>query len=112
MISECACGQPLLANNDYCPQCHQQNARSTVGTFGFVPWWGWVFVVACGAIPLVSLGGALPTGLGVGAAAAVAGISKRPDWPIAGRVAACGGIALAAWMAFVLIAVVTARIRS
>lgn len=99
MIAECTCGQPLLPDNEYCPECNQKNPRSTVGVFGFVPWWGWVFVVACGAIPLVTLGGALPTGLGVGGAAACAAIAKRPDWPIAGRVAACAGIAFVAWVA-------------
>jgi hypothetical protein len=112
MIAECKCGQPLLANNEYCPQCHQKNPRSTVGAFGFVPWWGWLFVVACGAIPIVTMGGALPGALGFGAAAACAGISKRPDWPIAGRVAACAGITVAAWVGFGVIVLGAARIGS
>ena len=111
-IAECKCGQPLFANNEYCPQCQEKNPRSTVGAFGLLPWWGWVCVVACGAIPILTMGGALPGALGFGAAAACAGISKRPDWPIAGRVAACAGIVVAAWVVLGVIALGAARLGS
>lgn len=93
MLAECSgCGQPLFDNLEYCPQCNRKNPDSKVTTYGFVPWWGWVFVVACGAIPVLTLGGAVPTGLGAGAA--------------------CAGIAVAAWVVLAAFLAGVSRMRS
>lgn len=103
MISECAkCGQPLLDQYaEYCPGCQERNPNTSVGTFGFVPLWAWVFIVACGAIPVVTMGGAVPFALGGGAAVGCATVAKKPRWSAATRVGACVGITLGAWVAFV-----------
>lgn len=37
---------------------------------GAVPSWAWIFVAACAVIPFITLGGALPAGIGFGAAVA------------------------------------------
>src|SRR5262245_4710645 len=104
MITDCPkCGQPLMANTEYCPQCKQRHAGTTAGAFDGVPWWGWIFVVACGAIPVISLGGAIPAALGVGAAGACAAVSKKPDMSGALRLGACFGITMGAWFLFVLL---------
>ena len=113
MIAECRqCGQPLLDDTEYCPQCKTKNPNSKVGTFGQVPAWGWIFVAGCGAIPLVTLGGAIPVVIGLGAAGACASIAKRPDWTIIGRVAACGAITTAAWIALLIFLILAGKISS
>lgn len=73
------------------------------------PMWAWIFVVACVAIPVVSLGGAIPGALGGGGAFACYTVARRPTG--AGtRVAACAGIVLACWLAFVAFAVAVAAL--
>jgi hypothetical protein len=103
MIAECACGQPLMNNMEACPQCHRPNANTTVRATDGVPLWGWLFMVACVAIPVISLGGALPAAIGAGAASACVAISKKPDRSILFRVGACTAITLAAWCLFILL---------
>ena len=35
--------------------------KITLETFKHVPWWTWIFIVVCAAIPVSTLGGAIPT---------------------------------------------------
>jgi hypothetical protein len=72
--------------------------QSLKEAFSGLPPWAWPFVVACFAIPVVTLGGALPTGIGFGAASGCAQVSKKADWETPARVLACAGIAAAAWI--------------
>ena len=68
-----------------------------------IPPWAWVFVVACGIIPVLTLGGAIPTGIGVGGAAACIGVARNPSMPVAGRVVLCAVITVGCWAAVILI---------
>ena len=78
--------------------------------FSGVPGWAWPFIAACFAIPLRTLGGALPTGLGFGAAAGCAQVSKKPDWETMPKVVTCAGIAGGAWLLILaLIAALASR---
>jgi hypothetical protein len=80
-------------------------------TFSGLPGWAWPFVVACFAIPLISLGGALPTGIGFGAAAGCAQVAKKPDWETMPRVLACAGIAGVAWVLFLALIAAMAQVQ-
>jgi hypothetical protein len=79
--------------------------------FSGLPPWAWVFVVACFAIPVITVGGALPTGIGFGAAGGCAQVAKKPDWETVPKVLACAGITAGAWILVfgVLAAVFAAR---
>lgn len=78
--------------------------------FSGVPGWAWPFIAACFAIPLMTMGGALPTGLGFGAAAGCAQVAKKPDWETMPKVVTCAGIAGGAWILILaLIAALASR---
>jgi hypothetical protein len=78
--------------------------------FSGLPGWAWPFVVACFAIPVVSVGGALPTGLGFGAAAGVAQVAKKPEWETMPKVLVSAAIAGGAWILFLaLVAALASR---
>jgi hypothetical protein len=62
-----------------------------------LPPWAWAFVVLCGAIPLVTLGGAIPAAIGFGAAAGCSGAARFKSWSTATRVGICLAITVAAW---------------
>ncbi|HLF92382.1 MAG TPA: hypothetical protein VJB14_02905 [Planctomycetota bacterium] len=78
-----------------------------------MPGWAWVFIVLCAAIPVITLGGAIPGAIGGGAAAGCAGVSRIQTLSTAARVGICIGITVAAWVAFVVIvgSLVAARRR-
>ncbi len=68
-----------------------------------MPKWAWLFVLACIAIPVVALGGALPAIIGfVGAYACVA-VVRKVEWKPIGRVAAAIGVVAAAWGVFLVL---------
>ena len=73
--------------------------------FTGLPAWAWLFIIGCAAIPIVSLGGAIPGALGFGAAAGCANLAKREKWPVGARVLACAALAGGAWMLFLAFAV-------
>lgn len=77
---------------------------------GKMPWWGWAFVVACLAIPVVALGGALPIIIGLICAGACARISISPTMSVPVRVLCCLGVTLAAWAAFIALLGVTSKL--
>lgn len=79
--------------------------------FKGLPSWAWLFVVGCMAIPVVSLGGAIPAGLGFGSAAACANLAKRAGWETPIKVLACAGVTGGAWVLFVVFVVVVASIQ-
>ena len=41
-----------------------------------LPSWAWIFIIACGIIPIISLGGAIPVAIGLSGAAMCASIAK------------------------------------
>jgi hypothetical protein len=67
------------------------------------PWWAWAFVVACILIPVVSLGGAIPGGLGAGGAAACYGVAGNDNWEAPTRIVACVIITLLCWILFLML---------
>jgi hypothetical protein len=68
-----------------------------------VPKWAWPFMVACVAIPVVSLGGALPAGLAAAGVGGMLSAARTSRWSTAMRVGACALITLACWGAFGLV---------
>ena len=76
----------------------QKKNESLKEAFSGLPPWAWIFVVACFAIPVITVGGALPTGIGFGAAGGCAQVAKKTDWETPPKVLACAGIAAGAWI--------------
>jgi hypothetical protein len=74
--------------------------------------WAWAFVIACGIIPFITMGGALPALLGVGGATSVMSISRQSRWSLAMRVGSCAGITLACWTGLALLGTVMARVKA
>jgi hypothetical protein len=108
VITECTqCGQPLLDNIEYCPQCKKPNPFERVRPFDYVPLWGWPFIILTGAVPAIAVlsGGALAGSqisavVGIGAAYACARTIKNPNRSIAARLARCVGFTVGAWSVF------------
>jgi len=63
-----------------------------------IPAWGYVFAGACGILPVLTLGGAIPGAVGFGGAAACIGISRDQSKSVGVRVAICIAIAVACWL--------------
>lgn len=68
-----------------------------------IPWWAWVFAVACGAIPVLTLGGALPGAIGFGGAGACVTLARNRELPVVVRVAFCTAITAACYTAVIAI---------
>jgi hypothetical protein len=79
--------------------------------FSDLPAWAWVFVVACLALPVVNLGGAIPGALGFGGAAGCANVAKKTDWEGAPRVLVCALITGGVWTLFFAFAVAVVALR-
>jgi hypothetical protein len=111
LMPKCA----LFVNGREVPPLRGQAIRAAVPKAGKLPGggivppgmpgWGWIFVVSCGAIPLVTLGGALPIIIGLGGAAACAAVAARTSMPVVSRVVICVAIALASWAVLVAVLV-------
>ena len=63
-----------------------------------IPAWAWVFAVACGIIPVLTLGGAIPGAIGFGGAGGCIAVARDPSKPVAVRVALCVGITALCWV--------------
>ena len=77
-----------------------------------IPPWAWIFVVACGIIPLLTLGGAIPGALGFGGAGGCIAVARNPSLSIVTRVMACVGITAASWIGLVVLLVVIAAAQA
>jgi hypothetical protein len=67
-----------------------------------IPGWAWIFVAACGIIPI-------PAAIGAGGAGGCISVARNPSIPVGGRFAGCLGITVACWVAvFLLVAAVIA----
>jgi hypothetical protein len=62
-----------------------------------IPAWAWLFAVACGIIPVLTLGVAIPGAIGFGGAGGCVAVARNPDLPLAGRIAACVAITVGCW---------------
>lgn len=67
-----------------------------------VPGWSWLFVVICGAIPIITLGGLIPVLIGIGGATACRRIAKSRNVNIFVRVFACIAVSFVAWLLLIL----------
>jgi hypothetical protein len=68
------------------------------------PQWAYLFAALCGAIPVVTLGGAIPVVVGLGGAGACMTVSRTYSVPAALRFLVCLGITAVAWL--ILVAVI------
>jgi hypothetical protein len=115
VVTECEqCGQPLLDDMEYCPQCKKPNPFERVRPFQYVPWWGWPFLILSGAIPAIAIlsGGAIAGSqiavvAGIGAAYACARTIKNPNRSVAARLARCVAFTVGAWSLFLGLAAIT-----
>lgn len=71
------------------------------------PAWSWFFIVV--NVVMLGIGGAIPYGLGFGAALWCYQIAIQREKPIGGRLAKCVGITLGAWAILAVVTVVIAR---
>lgn len=67
------------------------------------PGWAWVFAVACGIIPVLTLGGAIPAAIGIGGASACMGIAASPTMSVPARVGACVAVTIGCWVSVILL---------
>jgi hypothetical protein len=65
-----------------------------------IPAWAWVFLIACGIIPIISLGGAVPALIAVAGVRGTLSVARLNRWSVGLRAGACVGIALACWGSF------------
>jgi len=89
-----------------------QPVEPTVGSSGGPPPWVWLFAVPCFAMPILTLGGAIPGALGFGAGAACMGIGGNAELPVAARVLLCALIVGSAWGALILVVGGVAMLQS
>lgn len=68
-----------------------------------MPWWVWIFIAACIAVPIVSLGGALPVVIALLCSTWCVRISVAPDIKTVFKVFYCLGISVLAWVLLVVL---------
>ena len=68
-----------------------------------MPAWGWLFIVACALIPFVTLGGAVPAGIGVLGAMLCSVIARDATKNVNTRIVICLGVTALCWGAFIAI---------
>lgn len=77
------------------------NGRPVAGSAAIpIPSWGYLFVVACALVPVVSLGGAIPSLLGFGGAGACAKLARDTSRPAPTRVLLCAAVTVGVWGVF------------
>lgn len=65
-----------------------------------MPVWGWLFVVACIAIPIVALGGLIPVVIGLVGAGGCYRLARSSSMDTSTRLLACIGVTVVCWIAF------------
>jgi hypothetical protein len=65
-----------------------------------LPRWAWLFAAACFAIPVLTIGGAIPTGIGVAGGFYCLAVAREPRKTIKRRVIYCTATTMACWMLF------------
>jgi hypothetical protein len=95
-----------LVNDGYSMEAGRQVASGAQ-----MPSWAWAFMAVCAAIPLVTLGGALPAAIGVGGVFGCRAAAIDSSMASGTRVAICVGITAMCWMLTFLVLVGLALIR-
>jgi hypothetical protein len=67
-----------------------------------VPAWGYLFIAACGLIPVVSLGGAVPAAIGAAGAFGCLGAARDGSKSVFERASRCLAITAGCWVIFLL----------
>lgn len=88
-----------------------KSKQSLKEAFSDLPGWAWVFIIGCLAVPIVSLGGAVPGALGFGGAAGCANMAKKAGWEVLPRVMACAAITGGVWLVFIAFIVAVASVQ-
>jgi len=68
-----------------------------------VPGWAWVFIVACGLIPVISVGGAVPMLLAMAGIGGTLAVARVREWSVPMRAGICAAVAVACWCGFALL---------
>ena len=76
-----------------------------------IPFWLWFVAFACGIIPIISLGGAIPALLGVGGATICLSQCRDESKTIQVRVIICIGITILVWVLFAFLTLGVAFLR-
>jgi hypothetical protein len=85
--------------------------QSLKEAFSGLPGWAWLFILGCLAVPIVSLGGAVPGALGFGGAAGCANMAKKAGWEVLPRVMICAVITGGVWLLFIVFMVAVASFQ-
>jgi len=80
------------------------NSKKPYTPLEAMPKWTWLFILACIAIPIVSLGGALPAVIAWFGAAFCARTSVSPEKSVFSKMVTCLVITISAWGVFFLLA--------
>ncbi|HEX8235047.1 MAG TPA: hypothetical protein VF600_03750 [Abditibacteriaceae bacterium] len=78
---------------------------------GRIPPWAWIFAVGCGIIPVLTLGGVLPSAIGAGGAFSCINIARDETRPINSRLGICAAITVVCWVLFLLLMGGVARLQ-
>ena len=65
-----------------------------------IPIWAWGFAIACIAIPIITVGGAIPGAIGGGGAAGCVSVARDDTKALGTRLFLCGGITALCWGLF------------
>jgi hypothetical protein len=79
--------------------------------FEGLPRWAWLFGGACPAIPVVSMGGAIPAAIGFGGASLCGSIAKKQEKSPGARAALCAVVTAAAWGLFIGVLAIIGGLR-
>ena len=75
----------------------KKKTKITWKTFKHLPWWTWLFIVACIILPVTTIGGAIPTGLAAGGMLLCVNVSLSATIKLPIKLLLCFGITAAAW---------------
>lgn len=78
---------------------------------GLPPAWAWIFICACLAVPMITLGGLIPMVVGGGGAGACYGAAKSTDMGLGSRVGICTAITAGCWAILVVMLFVFAAVK-
>lgn len=76
---------------------HKSDKAAKIDIHAKMPNWAWVFILACAAIPILALGGALPIVIGIFGAMSCRSIAMNEKRSTAVNVGLCAGVAILAW---------------
>ena len=75
-----------------------------------IPWWTWIFIAACIAVPIISLGGVLPTVAAMICSILCVRVSVTYNMKKSLKILSCFGITLMAWLLLALLMVISSLV--